>query len=246
MSDLISRLLAGPDDVVLSSRELGFLDARLRQPISFATVQRERKQQDGRSPTWEAHNKLKLIRDFNRNLQQGGGESASTNKPTNSEDAGTDSKPPGDVTGLPVLVTLDQAAGPAAPSRGIAEQQTDGANAASPDASVLADELRRQTNSSLGEPVAESEIPDHVTLNQMAAMVQKSKKTLEKYKDRLPAPIVKVAARSGRADLWLWSDARPKLAELFGTPLKKLPEVHPNTAALRQRKTTEKHRKAPP
>jgi hypothetical protein len=64
----IERLLAGPDDAELSPRELALLEAHLRQPVSFATIQQEKKA-TGHSPTEAARNKLKLIRDFNRALQ---------------------------------------------------------------------------------------------------------------------------------------------------------------------------------
>ncbi|MDA1052705.1 MAG: hypothetical protein O3C40_19800 [Planctomycetota bacterium] len=66
--DLIERLLAGPDDAELSPRELALLEAYLQQPVSMAAIQRE-KQATGESETNAKRNKLKLIRDFNRNLQ---------------------------------------------------------------------------------------------------------------------------------------------------------------------------------
>lgn len=69
-SDFISHLLAGPDDAELSPRDLALLEAYLRQPMSFAKIQSERMKL-GRSPTQEAWNKLKLIRDFNRGLLPG-------------------------------------------------------------------------------------------------------------------------------------------------------------------------------
>jgi hypothetical protein len=67
-SFIIERLLAGPDDVELSPREMALLEAHLRQPESYATIQQEKKA-TGHSPTEAARNKLKLIRDFNRDLQ---------------------------------------------------------------------------------------------------------------------------------------------------------------------------------
>jgi hypothetical protein len=67
----IDRLLAGPDDAELTPRELALLEAHLKQPIDFAAVQRERHAHPtGESETWNRHSKLKLIRDFNRNLQR--------------------------------------------------------------------------------------------------------------------------------------------------------------------------------
>ncbi|NLF09473.1 MAG: hypothetical protein GX594_16055 [Pirellulaceae bacterium] len=66
--NLIERLLTGPDDVELTSRELALLEAYLKQPYSPSTIQHE-KRATGRSGTLAKRNKLTLIRDFNRNLQ---------------------------------------------------------------------------------------------------------------------------------------------------------------------------------
>src|SRR5262249_2018009 len=57
----IERLFAGPDNVELSPHELALLEAHLRQPVSFATIQQEKKATDD-SPTEAARNKLTLIR----------------------------------------------------------------------------------------------------------------------------------------------------------------------------------------
>jgi hypothetical protein len=67
----IDRLLAGPDDAELTPRELALLEAHLKQPISMAAIQQERRaSRTGDSETVDRHSKLKLIRDFNRNLQR--------------------------------------------------------------------------------------------------------------------------------------------------------------------------------
>jgi hypothetical protein len=76
-SPFIRRLLDGPDDVELSPSDMALLEAHLRQPVSFATIQREKKA-TGHSPTEAAWNKLKLIRDFNRRLHQRYAASTST------------------------------------------------------------------------------------------------------------------------------------------------------------------------
>jgi hypothetical protein len=68
-SPFIRRLLDGPNNVELSPGDMALLEAHLRQPVSFATIQKE-KQATGHSPTAAARNKLKLIRDFNRGLQR--------------------------------------------------------------------------------------------------------------------------------------------------------------------------------
>lgn len=73
----IERLLAGPADAELTARDLALLEAHLQQPVSFATIQQE-KQTTGHSATEAAHNKLKLIRDFNRRLTAQTMEGAST------------------------------------------------------------------------------------------------------------------------------------------------------------------------
>jgi hypothetical protein len=73
-------------------------------------------------------------------------------------------------------------------------------------------------------PEAPAELSDLVTLNQAAAMVHGSKRTLERYKTRgtLPAPAVERG--DGRSDLWDWRVLRPWLEETFKIPL---PETYP-------------------
>lgn len=61
-----------------------------------------------------------------------------------------------------------------------------------------------------------------VTLDQMAAIVKKHKRSLERYRDSLPPP--RVAGRRGRAALWVWAEVRSWLAGHFGMPL---PESFP-------------------
>lgn len=61
-----------------------------------------------------------------------------------------------------------------------------------------------------------------VTLNQMAAMVCRSKATLRHYLANLPPPAVH--GRRGQPSLWDWATARPILERLFG---RRLAETHP-------------------
>jgi hypothetical protein len=69
--DLIARLLNGPNDVELTPRELAFLEAYLKQPIPVLEIQRERKSHpNNESESCNRRSKLKLIRNFNRNLQK--------------------------------------------------------------------------------------------------------------------------------------------------------------------------------
>jgi hypothetical protein len=68
--------------------------------------------------------------------------------------------------------------------------------------------------------------PRYVTLDQMAASVSRSKRTLEKRKgskkDPLPSPDVK--GGGGKPDEWLWERVRPWLEREFG---RKLPGQFP-------------------
>lgn len=70
----------------------------------------------------------------------------------------------------------------------------------------------------------------HVTLKQMASIVNKSKRTLERLRDNgnLPAPAVK--GGKGKADEWLWSVVRPILNREYG---RQLPEVYPSDRFIR-------------
>jgi hypothetical protein len=70
-TEFIQGLLDGSDDVELTARDMALLEAHLRQPISPATIQEE-KRTTGHSPTEVVRNKLTLIRDFNRALQASG------------------------------------------------------------------------------------------------------------------------------------------------------------------------------
>lgn len=67
-ADLIERLLAGPDDVELTPRELAFLAAHLRnnRPQLSWWGQQNRGE---KCPELERHQKLKTILDFNQNLR---------------------------------------------------------------------------------------------------------------------------------------------------------------------------------
>ncbi len=83
--------------------------------------------------------------------------------------------------------------------------------------------LRREVESKSGKSEC------HVTLQQMASIVNKSKRHLERVKTKLPPPTVK--GGSGKADEWAWSDVRPILNEIFG---RQLPEVFPADRFVRQ------------
>jgi hypothetical protein len=68
-------------------------------------------------------------------------------------------------------------------------------------------------------PETSREQPDLVTLDQAAAFVHRSKRTLERYKTngKLPAPSVE--GGGGRPNLWEWSVIRLWLTETFNIPL---------------------------
>jgi hypothetical protein len=65
--------------------------------------------------------------------------------------------------------------------------------------------------------------PVYVTLAQMAAMVNRSKRTLENLKDRKknPLPDPDVTGGGGKADEWLWDHIRPWLETEYGRSLSK-------------------------
>lgn len=69
----------------------------------------------------------------------------------------------------------------------------------------------------------------HVTLLQMAAIVNRSKRHLERVKEKLPSPAIK--GGDGRPDEWLWLEVRPILNQLFK---RQLPEVFPADRFLRK------------
>jgi hypothetical protein len=80
-------------------------------------------------------------------------------------------------------------------------------------------------------PFSETEIEEdavvqRVTLDQMAAIVTQSKRTLEKWKTRKnnPLPTPDVEGGGGKADKWVWSVIRPWLEGAVGF---KLPERYP-------------------
>jgi len=66
----------------------------------------------------------------------------------------------------------------------------------------------------------------YVTLDQMAAIVSRSKRTLERLKTRRnnPLPDPAVPGGGGRPDEWIWSQVRPWLAQEFK---RNLPEKFP-------------------
>lgn len=80
------------------------------------------------------------------------------------------------------------------------------------------------------EPPAER-LPDYVTLDQAAAAVHRTKRTLEyrKTEGKLPPPSVE--GGGGKPDLWDWPIIRPSLEKEFGV---KLPEAFPRIDAGRR------------
>lgn len=61
-----------------------------------------------------------------------------------------------------------------------------------------------------------------VTLDQIGAMVHRSKRTMERYRRQMPAP--RVHGRRGQPHLWAWAEVRPWLEAMFGL---RLPEHFP-------------------
>lgn len=73
-----------------------------------------------------------------------------------------------------------------------------------------------------GRSASETETEQYVTLDQCAAMVHRSKRTLECYRARMPDP--EVLGGGGRSALWTWARVRPWLVKCFGV---NLPERYP-------------------
>jgi hypothetical protein len=75
-------------------------------------------------------------------------------------------------------------------------------------------------------PPAAAQPGQYVTLDNLAAIVSRSKRTLEKRKvrERNPLPPPDVEGGGGRPDEWLWPTIRPWLEQEFG---RKLPERFP-------------------
>ena len=71
----------------------------------------------------------------------------------------------------------------------------------------------------------EEEIPQTVTLDQMAATVSRTKKTLERYKAKGELPPPDVEGGGGKPDEWQWSKVKPILEKHFS---RKLPERFPS------------------
>jgi hypothetical protein len=61
-----------------------------------------------------------------------------------------------------------------------------------------------------------------VTLDQMGAVVHRSKRSLERYRAQMPPP--RARGRRGRPHLWAWHEVRPWLESAFGL---RLPEQFP-------------------
>jgi hypothetical protein len=63
-----------------------------------------------------------------------------------------------------------------------------------------------------------------VSLDQIAAIVHRSKRSLERYQSQMPVP--RVRGRRGQPHLWSWSEVRPWLEQVFNF---QLPEHFPRT-----------------
>ncbi len=85
-------------------------------------------------------------------------------------------------------------------------------------------ELRSLLEAALPHLAAPPPVRQLVTLHQMAAMVHRSKHTLDHYRHGRPAPVV--TGGGGRPSLWDWTQARPWLEGIFGL---RLPERFPGS-----------------
>jgi hypothetical protein len=73
---------------------------------------------------------------------------------------------------------------------------------------------------------SDSLLPEQlVTLDQIGAIVHRSKRSMERYLSQMPAPHVR--GRRGQPHLWSWTEVRPWLETAFGFSL---PECFPGSA----------------
>jgi hypothetical protein len=80
-----------------------------------------------------------------------------------------------------------------------------------------------QTGTPLAVAAAATALPEQlVTLDQIGAMVHRSKRSMERYRRQMPAP--RVQGRRGRSHLWAWPEVRPWLEATFSL---QLPERFP-------------------
>jgi hypothetical protein len=88
------------------------------------------------------------------------------------------------------------------------------------------DKWARLLDSTLPTPTSDGIPMCYVTLDNMAASVSRSKRTLEKLKTRKknPLPAPDVEGGGGKPDEWLWSAVRPWLEKEYR---RKLPEQFP-------------------
>jgi hypothetical protein len=93
-TDFIERLLAGPDEVELTPRELALLEGHMQQKDTSSTVQPSN-QATGESESNANLNKLKLIREFNNRLQAAARPISSADENSHSE-AGITAQPTDD------------------------------------------------------------------------------------------------------------------------------------------------------
>jgi len=74
-------------------------------------------------------------------------------------------------------------------------------------------------SSSPDEPAADAGVDDLVNLDEAAAMVHRSKRTLERQLSKMPAPHVQ--GGGGKPSLWKWAELRPWLEKEFVPDLPK-------------------------
>lgn len=89
---------------------------------------------------------------------------------------------------------------------------------------TLNDEWLQATNDAIQNTSAES--PQYVRLDQMAAVVNRSKRTLERLKTLGELPVPDVDGGGGMPDEWIWKTVRPILQAKYG---KVLPERFPSS-----------------
>jgi hypothetical protein len=83
----------------------------------------------------------------------------------------------------------------------------------------------RKPADSSQEPRRQDAVPDMIDLDQAAALVNRNKRTLKRYKDKGIIPPPKIQGKGGKKSEWLWAELRPVLEANFD---RKLPDRPPH------------------
>jgi hypothetical protein len=93
---------------------------------------------------------------------------------------------------------------------------------------MAAENTRRAAAATNEQPTRHKndQYPQYVTLNQLAAIVKRTKSSLEKIKEKMPPPAIE--GGGGKPAEWIWADVRHWLEKEYGRLLpERFPEISP-------------------